>query len=719
MRTGLRILLTGALLLSAPAVAGAADVRLASLPVAGSAPVRAPFGFDLVGARWKGSGRVELRSRTDGGRFGRWQLLSAGEDVHPAPGVSVAEPVWTGSGRVVQLRASGSVHALRAIFVNGRRGPEPGLPRSAASLNSQPTILTRADWGANESLRRAPPLYAPSVRMVFVHHTATTNDYSEADVPAIIRSIYAYHVQANGWNDIGYNYLVDRYGHIWEGRYGGITSNVVGAQTLGFNTGSVGIAYIGDGDSTALTDAARQALVSLISWRLDLAHVDPRSTTQMTSGGNPKYAAGKVVTLRAVSGHRDGTLTDCPGDAIYAQLPGIAEDAYASGLPKIFAPAASALTSYPVRFSATLSSSLTWTVKVLDAAGATLASQTGTGSSLAWSWDGRTSAGVVRRTRRRRELDDHGARLRGEPGPACDRRPARDHATGTGPMGAVTVSPSSISPDGDGQADAATVSFSVTSAATVSVTVDDAFGTVVSTLLPATQLPAGPETLSWAGTATDPGTTVPDGAYHVVVATTDAAGATTIQTTPVAVVRAGIGLTGPVNAVSPNRDGRGDTATFHWLQSQPAHARLQIVSASQPLATVLDADLPPGSERAVWNGRSVGKLGSGALGAVLTLTTDAGRQLLQTTVNVDLTPPTIRGLQARTHAGGGFVRYRLSEPGFVQLRVQGRVVVPYVRRAAGVGGMRYTLAGRRARRIEVRVLDLAGNAGRGRIVLRR
>ena len=389
--------------------------------------------------------------------------------------------------------------------------------------------------------------------MVFVHHTATTNDYSEADVPAIIRSIYAYHVQANGWNDIGYNYLVDRYGHIWEGRYGGITSNVVGAQTLGFNTGSVGIAYIGDGDSTPLTDAARQALVSLISWRLDLAHVDPRSTTQMTSGGNPKYAAGKVVTLRAVSGHRDGTLTDCPGDAIYAQLPGIAEDAYASGLPKIFAPAASALTSYPVRFSATLSSSLTWTVKVLDAAGATLASQTGTGSSLAWSWDGRTSAGAsvapgVAASWTITARDSAGNQAMPATGGLLGTTPPVQ-----GPMGAVTVSPSSISPDGDGQADAATVSFSVTSAATVSVTVDDAFGTVVSTLLPATQLPAGPETLSWAGTATDPGTTVPDGAYHVVVATTDAAGATTIQTTPVAVVRAGIGLTGPINAVSPNR----------------------------------------------------------------------------------------------------------------------------------------------------------------------
>src|SRR5882757_8692697 len=172
MRNTLRILLTGALLLSAPAVAGAAGVRLASLPVAGSAPVRAPFAFDLVGARWRGSGRVELRSRSESGPWSSWALLPAGEDVRPGRGVSVSEPVWTGSGRVVQLRAA------------------------------------RAEWGADESMRRAAPLYAPSVQMVFVHHTATSNDYTESQVPSILRSIYAYHVQANGWNDIGYNYLV-------------------------------------------------------------------------------------------------------------------------------------------------------------------------------------------------------------------------------------------------------------------------------------------------------------------------------------------------------------------------------------------------------------------------------------------------------------------------------------------------------------------------------
>ncbi len=555
MRRVLRILLTGALLLSAPAVAGAADVRLASLPVTGGAVVRAPFAFDLVGARWSGSGQVELRSRTDAGAWSSWTTLTAGEDVHPTPGVSVAEPVWTGSGRLVQLRAPRTVHGLRAIFVNGSRGPAARVARTPASASTpMPVIHTRAEWGANESLRRANPLYASAVHMVFVHHTATTNDYTEAQVPSILRSIYAYHVQANGWNDIGYNYLVDRFGQIWEGRYGGITRNVIGAQTLGFNTGSVGIAYIGDGQSTPLTDAARAALVSLIAWRLDLAHVDPRSTTQMVSGGNPKYAAGTQVTLRAVSGHRDGTLTDCPGDTIYAELPQIAQDAYASGLPKIFAPQASALTSYPVRFAATLSTSLIWTVRVLDAAGTTIASKSGTGTSVAWIWDGRSAAGAP-------VAPGVAASWSIEAQDAAGNHalPATGGLLGTaapvtpGSASAVTVAPSSISPDGDGQADAATVTFSLASPATVTVTVQDSLGAVLSTVLPPTPMQAGPVSLDWTGAGADPGTTVPDGAYRVVVATTDGAGVSTTSSAPVAVVRAASALDRAPHRRQPER----------------------------------------------------------------------------------------------------------------------------------------------------------------------
>jgi hypothetical protein len=204
-----------------------------------------------------------------------------------------------------------------------------------------------------------------------------------------------------------------------------------------------------------------------------------------------------------------------------------------------------------------------------------------------------------------------------------------------------------------------------------------------------------------------------------VVTTTDAAGVASSSSAPISVVRAASGLTGPRLAVSPNGDRRGDTATFHWFQTQPSHAQLRIVSASAQIATVLDSDLPAGPAHAAWDGRSLTKLTTGSLGAVLTLSTEAGQQLLQTTFTVDLTPPRVNGLQARTHAGGGFVRFDLSEPAYVQLRVQGHLIGSYARHRAGVGGIRYRLAGRRARKVELRLLDLAGNAGRARIVLRR
>jgi N-acetylmuramoyl-L-alanine amidase/FlgD Ig-like domain len=695
-------------------------VRLASLPVASGAPVRAPFAFDLVGARWRGSGHVELRTRA-AGRWTAWTLLSPGENGVSARGDHVAEPIWTGSGSAIQLRRTGAVHGLSAIFVDGSEGPTPAVPRVAASAaaTTEPTILTRAQWGADESLRRAPPLYAPAVHMVFVHHTDTTNDYTAAQVPAILRSIYAYHVQANGWNDIGYNYLVDRFGQIWEGRYGGITENVVGAQTLGFNTGTVGIAYIGNGQTTELTPAARAALVSLISWRLDLAHVDPRSTTQLVSGGNPKYVAGRTVTFNVVSGHRDGTLTDCPGNAIYAELPGIAQDAYASGGPKIFAPEASALTSYPVRFSAALSGPLGWTVRVLDASGATIASQTGTGSSVSWTWNGKSAAGAPVAPGVAASWSIEAQDAAGESAtPATGGLLGATVPIQAPPSGPVSVSPSSISPDGDGQADAATVSFTLANPASTTVSVQDATGATVATLLPPTALQAGLQTLTWAGLGLDPATTVPDGAYHVVVTTTDAAELSSSQTAAISVVRAANGLAGPLGAVSPNRDGRGDSATFRWTQTQPAHATLQVVSANTPIATVLSTDLGTGAERAVWNGRTLTKLSSGTLGAILTLTTAAGAQVLETTFAIDLTAPTARGLQARTRTGSGFVRFRLTEPGYVQLRVQGHNVTGYVKHAAGLAGIRYRLPGRRATRIELRLLDLAGNPGRARIVLR-
>ena len=258
--------------------------------------------FELVGLHWRGPGRVEYRTRSLAGRWSRW-LLSSDEDALPDRGSRewramrgwrVGEPQWTGASNAIQYRSLGRVSRVRAFLVRSPRLPVGG---KRPELAGAPPIITRADWHADESIRRAAPYYADGIHLAIVHHTAGSNSYSKSQSASIVRAIELYHVQGNGWNDIGYNFFVDKYGQIFEGRYGGITRPVVGAHAQGFNSGSVGISVIGDYTSTSITPAARAALVSLIAWRLDLAHVDPLSKVVRVSAGNPRYAAGTAITL--------------------------------------------------------------------------------------------------------------------------------------------------------------------------------------------------------------------------------------------------------------------------------------------------------------------------------------------------------------------------------------------------------------------------------------
>ena len=110
----------------------------------------------------------------------------------------------------------------------------------------RPAIVSRAAWGADESLRSASASYMGSVDVAIIHHTASTNAYSDATAAAQIRSVYAYHTASLGWSDIGYNFLVDRFGRIYEGRAGGVDRAVQGAHAGGFNSGTVGISALGN-----------------------------------------------------------------------------------------------------------------------------------------------------------------------------------------------------------------------------------------------------------------------------------------------------------------------------------------------------------------------------------------------------------------------------------------------------------------------------------------
>ena len=344
--------------------------------------------FQLVGGRWSGTGRLQVRSSGDGQSWSRWVPFSA------------ESPTWTGNARAVQVRraSGGSVRDLRISFITSP--PQAVAPSVMPATTIRPPIITRAGWGANESWRRGPPSYAPALKMVFVHHTDTTNLYSCTSSAQIVRGIYAYHVKNNGWNDIGYNFLIDRCGHVFEGRYGGVDKPVIGAQTLGMNTGSAGIALIGTFTSSRPTTAAMTALERLIAWRLDVAHVNPLSRAYMISSGNEYFHPGQGVWLRAVSGHRDGSATTCPGEALYALIPAVAMAAYAIGLPKIFASRVyghfvrvGAGTVQPLSVTATFSHLTQWAARVLDPHGRTVAMRVGTGTSMRWNWSG--TAGVL------------------------------------------------------------------------------------------------------------------------------------------------------------------------------------------------------------------------------------------------------------------------------------------------------------------------------------
>ncbi|MYT77217.1 N-acetylmuramoyl-L-alanine amidase [Streptomyces sp. MnatMP-M77] len=203
--------------------------------------------------------------------------------------------------------------------------PTSGPPSTAP----QPPIVSRAAWQADESLSTEAPDYLDRVKAVFVHHTAQTNTYSCADSAAIVRGLHTYHVKSNGWKDLGYNFIVDKCGTVFEGRKGGVDRPVMGAHTYGFNRDTTGIAVIGMYTDTKAATAATTAVARVAAWKLGQYGGDPAGSVQLTAGANggnffgKSFAAGKTYPFQQISGHRDGFNTQCPGGSLYTQLPDI------------------------------------------------------------------------------------------------------------------------------------------------------------------------------------------------------------------------------------------------------------------------------------------------------------------------------------------------------------------------------------------------------------
>jgi hypothetical protein len=155
-----------------------------------------------------------------------------------------------------------------------------------------------------------------------VHHTVSLNDYTREEAPDIVLSICRYHRNSNKWNDIGYNFLVDKFGTLYEGRAGGINRPVVGAQAQGYNNQTTGIANIGTYSDVPVSRQALQSMAALIRWKLPLHGSPTAGTTTLRSAGGDtnRYPSGRVVTVDRVIGHRDTNSTECPGSMLYAQL---------------------------------------------------------------------------------------------------------------------------------------------------------------------------------------------------------------------------------------------------------------------------------------------------------------------------------------------------------------------------------------------------------------
>lgn len=212
---------------------------------------------------------------------------------------------------------------VSAVLIDGQAAASDIDPIvDAKNATGMPKVITRAGWGANEANRCQGVTYDDKLKAATVHHTAGSNNYTEAQAKGIVRGIYQYHGQTLGWCDVGYNALVDKFGNIYEGRYGGLDKNVQGAHAGGFNRGTFGISMMGDYSSLTPSQAALNSVGNMIGWRLSIAGVDPLGKTTLVSGGTSysKYSGGTPVTLPNIFAHRDVGSTTCPGDAGYAQM---------------------------------------------------------------------------------------------------------------------------------------------------------------------------------------------------------------------------------------------------------------------------------------------------------------------------------------------------------------------------------------------------------------
>ena len=487
---------------------------------------------------------------------------------------------------------------------------------------------------------------------------------------------------ANGWDDIGYNFLVDKYGQVFEGRYGGIERTVVGAHAQGFNSGSTGVALIGNYDAPRSAPRRPRSLIRLLAWRLDVAHVDPLSTFEWRSTGNPKYPTGRTITLRTISGHRDTGYTTCPGSQLYGELPALARSVAQTGLPKLYSPTATGSPGEFVHFNATLTEPLPWSVIVSEPDGNLVASGQGTGTDVDWTWDART----IPVGRYLYSIDA---------GPTV--RPAIGVVAGTNSRSKLTAlaRPALITPNGDGRSDSTVIRYRLTEAAQVTGTMVDSTGVPVTTLF-VEQKGTGSFQFTWDATG------LADGRYGIVLTARNALGIETTATIAMIVDRTLAGLSVEPQVFSPNGDGRLDTASFSFLLNAPAHVSLTIRRGTRVIGQVFSGDLTSGQQAIDWNGRFRRRVGESEYRADLRATSTVATVRQTVPLAVDTTGPRLRLISASPFT------LSVNEPADVTVLFDGTRTVTRRRFAPG----RFRISAGAFTSFTASARDFAGNDGR-------
>jgi uncharacterized membrane protein len=301
--------------------------------------------FTVLGISWADTASdVTVRFRAHGASgWSAWRTTEAGEGEMSGGRVNTdALVVEESDGLEVRLTAGeGELRDVKTVIIDPGEDPaalrqsasEAGatvrnaaLVTPAASSIGRPAIITRAQWGADESLRGCASDHTTSLVAAAVHHTDSVNTYSADAAAGIIRGIYAYHTRSEaaggrGWCDIGYNALVDRFGRVYEGRLGSFDESVVGVHTGGFNSRTFGVSVVGNYVSTVPSAEVLEGVSQAIAWKFATERILANTSVSMVSGGGAsKYPEGTTVTFPTIYGHRDAQFTSCPGEQLYARL---------------------------------------------------------------------------------------------------------------------------------------------------------------------------------------------------------------------------------------------------------------------------------------------------------------------------------------------------------------------------------------------------------------